>query len=164
MSRLTISPTVVAGGRQTNVIPDECCLTCDIRTLPRQDEAYVRGILEGFMEGMPGLTLDLEHTAISNNSPTGTPFAAALKAATSRVLPEYDLTWVPALNMGYTDSRFLRPLGTVVYNFGPDHPEVDPSIPKAHQRNEAVEVRGLLLRTKIYLTLACMSLNAEVEL
>jgi len=56
---------------------------------------------------------------------------------------------------GFTDSRLVRPLGGVVYGFGPGHPAADLAHPAGvHGANESSELANLLFRTKIYLGVA----------
>ena len=46
MSRISTAPTVTAAGAKSNSIPAGAILICDVRTLPHQDEAYVRRELD----------------------------------------------------------------------------------------------------------------------
>ena len=43
LSRMTISSTIIEGGIKSNSIPAKCLITCDVRTLYHQDEAYGAG-------------------------------------------------------------------------------------------------------------------------
>ena len=38
LSRMTLTPTMVRGGIKSNSVPEQIRLTCDVRTLPHQDE------------------------------------------------------------------------------------------------------------------------------
>ena len=64
-----------------------------------------------------------------------------------------------AMTVGFTDSRFVRPLGTDVYGFSPHHPSAEPMRTGVHGNNEFMEVDSLLLRTKFALALACVTLG-----
>ena len=57
------------------------------------------------------------------------------------------------LTTGFTDSSAVRPLGTVVYNFAPDHPDsnVDHNV---HGVDESIGIEDLVLRTKALAALA----------
>ena len=66
---------------------------------------------------------------------------------------------IPSLTVGFTDSRFLRPLGTQVYGFAPHHPDAERSRTGVHGNNEFMEIDSLLLRTKFALALALETLN-----
>ena len=56
LSRMTITPTMINGGSEVRTA---CCLsrstlTCDVRTLPNQDDDYLRGELDKIISGIPG--------------------------------------------------------------------------------------------------------------
>ena len=55
LSRMTLTPTMVSGGIKSNSVPENIQLTCDIRTLPHQDEAYVAAELTKVLDGIPGV-------------------------------------------------------------------------------------------------------------
>jgi acetylornithine deacetylase/succinyl-diaminopimelate desuccinylase-like protein len=155
LSRMTIVPTMLVGGVKSNSVPAGCTLVCDVRTLPHQDEAYVRSQVEGILEGIDGASYELIYTAIPGASSYDTEFAAAVRRATQVALGRSDLHWLPSLVAGFTDSRLVRPLGTVVYGFNPEHPDVDPNIPSgAHGANESTDIRSLVLKTKMLVALA----------
>ena len=42
LSRMTVTPTMVSGGIKSNSVPEAISVTCDVRTLPHQDDGYVR--------------------------------------------------------------------------------------------------------------------------
>jgi acetylornithine deacetylase/succinyl-diaminopimelate desuccinylase-like protein len=66
---------------------------------------------------------------------------------------------LPALTVGFTDSRFMRPLGTQVYGFSPHHPSAEPLRTGVHGNNEFMEVESLLLRTRFAMALVCLTLG-----
>ena len=63
------------------------------------------------------------------------------------------------LTVGFTDSRFLRPLGTEVYGFSAHHPTAEPTRSGVHGNNEFMEIDSLLLRTRFFLALAIGTLG-----
>lgn len=155
VSRMTLTPTMFTGGVKSNSVPAACLLVCDVRTLPWQDEAYVRRQVDGLLEGIEGVEYELICTAVTNASPYDTHLSAALRSATSAASGRNDLKWLPSLTTGFTDSRLIRPMGTIVYGFGPGHPGTDLSHPSGvHGVNESCELADLLFMTKVYLALA----------
>jgi acetylornithine deacetylase/succinyl-diaminopimelate desuccinylase-like protein len=66
---------------------------------------------------------------------------------------------IPALCGGFTDSRFLRPLGTQVYDFMPLHPEAEANDTGVHGTNERIEIDGLVARTRFLMAAACLYLG-----
>ena len=155
LSRMTLTPTIISGGIKSNQIPNRCYLTCDVRTLPHQGEDYVSQEVEKLSEGLEEVEeISVDYTAMPSASPYDTPFAQQVKRATEIALSREDLIWVPCITTGFTDSRLVRPLGTIVYNFSPSHPDADPDKAGAHCVDESVEIAGLVTRTKMLVALA----------
>jgi acetylornithine deacetylase/succinyl-diaminopimelate desuccinylase-like protein len=162
LSRMTFTPTVIGGGVKSNSVPAFCTLVCDIRSLPHQDEAYVRNEIEKIIAGIEGVTYELIYTAIPNASPYKTEFADSVRSATQIVAGRDDIAWMPGLSTGFTDSRFVRPLGNVTYGFLPSHPDTDPKISgNAHGANESSDLDSLFFRTKFFIAVACDVLKAQ---
>ena len=159
-SRMTITPTMLDAGVKSNSIPDRASLICDVRTLPGQDDTYLRQELEHLCEGH-GVEIDIDYTSIPNASPDGTPFIELCRQSLALAIGNEDFKFVPAVTVGFTDSRFIRPLGAQVYGFNPHHPNADPKRSGVHGNNEYLEIDSLLLRTKNALALACLTLGIQ---
>lgn len=157
-SRLTITPTMLEAGVKTNSIPDRSRLTCDVRALPGQDDRFVRQELEHLLQGLD-IDVAVDYTAVSNASPPESPFVDVIRQALSCALGSDDFRLVPSLTVGFTDSRFLRPLGAQVYGFSPHHPDAEPTRGGVHGNNEFMEIDSLLLRTRYAVALACLTLG-----
>jgi acetylornithine deacetylase/succinyl-diaminopimelate desuccinylase-like protein len=160
VSRMTITPTMLEAGVKSNSIPDRASLVCDVRALPGQDDAFVQQELEHILNGL-GMTVDVNYTAVSNNSPADAPFVDVIGKALSLALGSADFKLLPAITAGFTDSRFVRPLGTQTYGFSPHHPSAEPIRAGVHGNNEFMEIESLVLRTKYALALACLTLGAD---
>ena len=154
LSRMTLTPTMVSGGIKSNSVPESIKLTCDVRTLPHQDDGYVEQQLEQVLEGIPGLEYEIDYMAVPNSSPFETDLARSIRSATSRVLGRGDIQWVPAISNGFTDSRFTRQLGVTTYGFSGSHPDDDPLLNHVHGTDESVGIKSLVSGTKIMLALA----------
>ncbi|MCH8310228.1 MAG: M20/M25/M40 family metallo-hydrolase [Chloroflexi bacterium] len=154
LSRMTITPTMIQGGIKSNSVPESVRLTCDVRTLPHQDEAYVRQELDKILDGIPGVEIEIDYMSIPNSSPFETEFAQRIQISTANALQRDDIQWVPSLNTGFTDSRFTRNLGTTTYGMVGSHPDDDPMITFIHGTNESVGIRSLISGTRIMLALA----------
>ncbi|PKB83940.1 MAG: hypothetical protein BZY88_01125 [SAR202 cluster bacterium Io17-Chloro-G9] len=161
LSRMTVTPTMVRGGIKSNSVPESIRLTCDVRTLPHQNEEYVRGELNQILEGIPGVEFEIDYMAEPNSSPFETDFARRIRSVTAQALSRDDIQWVPAISTGFTDSRFTRPLGIITYGFSGSHPDDDPMLNKNHGTDESVGIKSLISGTKIMLALACDLLGAE---
>jgi acetylornithine deacetylase/succinyl-diaminopimelate desuccinylase-like protein len=150
VSRMVVTPTVIAGGVKSNSVPDVCRLTCDVRALPHQGPSYVDAQVRSLL-GEADVRID--QTAVANTSPAAGPLAATLADVLRRALGR-PVEVVPSVSGGFTDSRFVRELGVPAYGFAPGHPDSDPGRHHAHGPNEAVAVRDLVLQTAAYLDLA----------
>ena len=153
LSRMTVTPTMISGGIKSNSVPETISVTCDVRTLPHQNDGYVRQEITRALEGIPGVDFEIDYMAVPNSSPFETDFANRIRSATALVLGR-DIEWVPGISTGFTDSRFTRPLGTVTYGFSGSHPDDDPLLSHVHGTDESVGINSLLSGTKIMLALA----------
>jgi acetylornithine deacetylase/succinyl-diaminopimelate desuccinylase-like protein len=158
-SRLTVVPTMLQAGVKSNSIPAASTLTCDSRTLPHQDAAHVQAELERLLADLPWASVEVETTAISNASDYDHPFRSTCESALRLALGRDDVQLIPALCGGFTDSRFLRPLGTQVYDFMPLHPEAEANDTGVHGTNERIEIDGLVARTRFLMAAACLYLG-----
>ena len=161
MSRMSVAPTISAAGAKSNSIPAKATLICDVRTLPHQDEAYVRKELDKIIDGMDGVGYELDVWAVSNSSPAGSPFVNLMKRATEEALGR-QILMVPAITTGFTDSRCVRPLGTEVYGYAPLTPDSDTARTGVHGINESMEISNLVFFTKMMVACAFMALEGRM--
>ena len=155
LSRMTLTPTMVRGGIKSNSVPESIRLTCDVRTLPHQDDDYVRQQLDEVLADIPGVSYEIDYMARPNSSPFESPLSDSIRRVTGQALQRDNIQWVPAISNGFTDSRFTRPLGTVTYGFSGSHPDDDPMLNYTHGTNESAGIKSLVSGTKIMLGLAC---------
>ena len=159
-SRMTVTPTMLQAGVKSNSIPDRASVICDVRALPGQDDAFVKRELEHLLQGLD-VSVEVDYTAVSNASPADAPFVDTLRQSLAAALGHTSFSFIPNLTVGFTDSRFLRPLGTQVYGFSPHHPTAERLRTGVHGNNEFMEIDTLLLRTKFALALALGTLNSR---
>ncbi len=163
LSRMTLTPTMISGGIKSNSVPESIRLTCDVRTLPHQSDAYLREQLDSILEGIPNTTYEIDYMAVPNSSSFDTDLGRSVQRATAAALGIDDIQWVPAISTGFTDSRFTRPLGTVTYGFNGSHPDDDPMLSRAHGTDESIGISSLISGTKIMLALAIDVLNGKID-
>ncbi|MQF99722.1 MAG: M20/M25/M40 family metallo-hydrolase [SAR202 cluster bacterium] len=154
LSRMTLTPTMVNGGIKSNSVPESVRLTCDVRTLPNQDEDYLKTELDKVLEGIPGVQYSIDYMAVPNSSDFETKFADEIRVATSAALGMDSVDFVPTVSTGFTDSRFTRDLGIVTYGFMSSHPNDDVSLTNAHGIDESIGIDSLINCTKTMLALA----------
>ncbi|MGB9596279.1 MAG: M20 family metallopeptidase, partial [Candidatus Poribacteria bacterium] len=122
LSRMTITPTMASGGVKSNVIPDQFSLTCDVRLLPNQSIDYVKKELNKILKEIDGYELLISGTANPGASPSNDEFLNAIRSSLSFAMGQ-NVDIMQVLTIGLTDSCAVRPLGTIVYDFAPSHPD-----------------------------------------
>lgn len=153
LSRMTVVPTMASGGVKSNVVPDAFSLVCDVRVLPGQDIPYVTNELEKVLSDIEGCELVVRGTTSPSASPPDDAFLTAIRRSLVKVAGT-NVDVMQSLTIGFTDSSAVRPLGTLVYNFAPPHPDSDTSMNNVHGDNESIAVDDLVFRTKVLATLA----------
>lgn len=148
LEKYTSAVTTMQGGFKVNVVPDQCSITVDIRTVPGQNHAnmlnQVRGLLNTLKKAYPGLKSGVKviknYPAIVTD-PDDPAVRTMLKTA-SQVVGRT----VPIKGVRYfTDSAVLAPAyGVPVIICGPGHADL------AHQPDEYVEVDLLRQSVEIY--------------
>jgi acetylornithine deacetylase/succinyl-diaminopimelate desuccinylase-like protein len=113
----TASPTVLAGGSKTNVIPGTASVELDGRTLPGQTtDDLIREL-----RAIVGPDLAVEFEIIQSQSPTvfpsETPLMKTIQAVLGEAVPGAAV--IPNLIPGFTDAKHWSRLGTVAYGFSP---------------------------------------------
>ena len=114
----SISPNIIKGGYQTNVIPSEAEATLDIRALPDEN-------MPAFLDALRKVINDPQVEIIKTgfgNRPPGKPSSitteafTAIEAANKRI---YNAVTLPTMLTGATDMAFLRAKGIACYGIGP---------------------------------------------
>jgi acetylornithine deacetylase/succinyl-diaminopimelate desuccinylase-like protein len=147
LTRMTISPNVIHGGTETNVIPGACEGKVDIRLIPGQDsDDAVRTV----RECVKGLDMEVDayqYSAVSI-SPSNTPFYDAIHSTLAELAPGCMI--VPQISTGMSDSRFWRKLGSIVYGCVPLSPETKLAdiSPGVHGPNERIDIPSLEFGTR----------------
>jgi acetylornithine deacetylase/succinyl-diaminopimelate desuccinylase-like protein len=157
LTRMTLVATMIDAGVKSNSVAETCLVTCDVRTLPHQDDGYVRDQLTALFAGLEGVSFAIRYTAVPSDSPYDEApdgFAARVQAATRAALGRDDLLFVPSLTVGFTDSRLVRGLTPVIYGFLPRHPADDPRLGGAHNINESASIESMVLTTKLFAAVA----------
>lgn len=141
----SMAVTKIAGGMQTNVIPDFCSLHVDIRTVPpqRHDEliAELKQKLNDFTQKYEGLSISvkplLDRAAILSD-----PSQKIIETALSvKGLKTSDCRGMPY----YTDGSVLNPRNTIpTLIYGPGNEKL------AHQPDEWVDVDAYLRSIHFY--------------
>ncbi len=149
------SINTITGGVKTNVVPDQCAVTVDMRTVPGQDHGAILKQVEGLMGGLSQRIPDFKASVrITNDrAPVETspdePVVQAFADVVAEVAGERP---VPKGVRYYTDAvAFVPALKAPMIICGPGDAKM------AHQPNEHVEISKLVQAAQIY-TLAAAKL------
>lgn len=158
LTRMTISPNVIGGGTETNVIPGECRGQVDIRLLPGQGRDEVIRTVEKCVKGL-GIKVEVYQYCPASISPSNTPFYEAIRSTLTGLSTKCAI--VPQVSAGMSDSRFWRKLGSVVYGCVPMSPETKLAdvARGVHAANERVDIPSLSFGTTFLCRLAPRVLN-----
>jgi len=160
-SAMTVTPTMARAGTKSNAIPPAAQVVSDVRTLPGQTQAYVERVFSDTLAGLPARAT-VQTTAEPSASPYPTPFSALVEEATAAATGKSDLLWLPGITSGFTDSRFVRPLGATIYGFAPQAP--DPELGESrgvHGRDESLPIANLQTMLRTLLALAWKTIVAH---
>jgi acetylornithine deacetylase/succinyl-diaminopimelate desuccinylase-like protein len=141
-----ISPTVVEGGKQFNVIPASAQAVLNVRTLPGHSIDKVVNRLRAIVSE-PGVTIEVTHRG--DEAPSSDPDSemfGAIAAAARDLDPK--MAVVPYLSTGVTDSARLRLLGVKAYGVLP-FPMVQSDEERMHGNDERVPLESLHFGTRL---------------
>jgi len=135
-----ISPTVVEGGKQFNVIPAAATAVLNVRTLPGHSIDKVVNRLRAIVSE-PGVTIEITHRGEeAPSSDHESEMFTAIAEAAHELDPA--MAVVPYLSTGVTDSARLRRLGVQAYGVLP-FPMVQSDEERMHGSDERVPLDSL---------------------
>jgi acetylornithine deacetylase/succinyl-diaminopimelate desuccinylase-like protein len=118
MIRTSISPNMIKGGYQVNVIPSDAEATLDVRALPDED-------MKTFVEKVKAVVADPAIQVTRENRDSRPPAPASrldgvgfktIEAVTRQV---YGIPTLPTMSTGATDMAYLRAKGVQCFGIGP---------------------------------------------
>lgn len=145
-----ISVNMITGGVANNVVPGECTITVDRRTIPGETHetvmSEVRAKLDAVKAEDPNFNYEIipsreEAYTPANITEESSPIVKAVQDSVRAVTgkePEFFATWA-----GATDGRLYRFAGIDTVGFGP-------SGEAAHGANEAVFVDDLITQAQVF--------------
>jgi len=152
MTRMTVSPNMIQGGTKTNIVPDYCEASVDIRIMPGQDCQYVETQLRPII----GKEIEIDFTEYRDPTFTSseTPYYKLMEEITLE-LAGPDAICLPVISAGSTDSKFLRGAGIPSYGIGHMDKNFDGEARTTiHGRNERIDVASLHLKAAFLKELA----------
>ncbi|HEU4748804.1 MAG TPA: M20/M25/M40 family metallo-hydrolase [Gemmatimonadaceae bacterium] len=141
-----ISPAIVEGGSRYNVIPASAGAVLNVRTLPGESIDAVVDRLRAAVN-LPRVTVEI--TQRGEEAPASDPDSAMFEAiaATARDL-DPNISVVPYLSTGVTDSARLRRIGVQAYGVLP-FPMEQSDEERMHGHDERVPVASLGFGTRL---------------
>ncbi len=141
-----ISATKVAGGVAGNVIPAEATALLNVRTIPGH---RIEDVVARMQAWLDDATIELTITSHGKEAPASdpdSPMFNAIAQAAGELDP--DMTVVPYLSTGGTDSAHLRRIGIDSYGILP-FPMEQPDEERMHGHDERVPVTSLHFGTRL---------------
>ena len=141
MLRTSISPTVIKGGFQANVIPADALATLDIRALPDEDmTAFVAAMRKVIDDTSVDIVVPggVQRPA-TPPSPISSELFKAIERAQQKVFPS--ATTLPQMDAFATDSAQLRVKGVQAYGLSPVTTAEDNA--RMHGNDERIEIAAL---------------------
>lgn len=146
LGRPRVNPGIIKGGSQANIVPDECKLEVDRRTLPNEDKeafyAELEELLAKVEENVPDFQSELTEPSLlvpANEIASDEPLVEALQESSDEILGESQEL------QGFLAGSDAAYYGSPAVICGPG------SIEQAHTTNEFVSVEDLVLATRFYL-------------
>lgn len=148
LGNFTRSVNTIQGGVKVNVVPDQCSVMIDMRTLPGQDHAELLRQLESFLANLeaqiPSLKASIRLTyelPPAETSESAEPVQQFLSAAKSHCGIEIPIVKLPFATEA---AIFVPTLAVPTLIFGPGDPAL------AHQPNEFIEIAEMEKAARIY--------------
>jgi acetylornithine deacetylase/succinyl-diaminopimelate desuccinylase-like protein len=141
-----ISPTKLAGGLAGNVIPAEASAVLNVRTIPGLS---VDDVIERLKQCIADPDIEFGLAGHTDEAPASDPASAMFDAiADSARAIDPDITVVPYLSTGGTDSSHLRRIGIDAYGILP-FPMQQSDEERMHGHDERVPVKSLSFGTRL---------------
>lgn len=135
LGKCSMSINEIQGGKATNVIPDECTIKIDIRTVPGQKHEEIIAEFQKILDELKTTTENFQAEITADRSveametDDNCDFVKTLCKVTG-------ITETTAVGFG-TDGPFLKPLNAPVVIFGPGKPQV------CHKPDEYIDLADL---------------------
>ena len=124
MLHTSISPNMITGGYQTNVIPSEARATLDVRALPDEDMPKFYELMRKVIDDPAVEVVPTNRISRDTAAPSRIDSEAwrVIEAANQKI---YRTPTLPQMSTGATDMAYLRAKGVQCYGIGPMVDEED---------------------------------------
>lgn len=144
IDHLTVNVGTIKGGTKTNMVPDYCEATVDMRVPIGVTLREVLDRVDGIIErlGLKGIEYDYTWNSEANYTDVDTDLVKSVVENAERV---WQKKVVPAYQWASSDARYYRLKGIPTIQYGPANTE------GIHSYNETVDVEDIINSTKVYL-------------
>ena len=118
MLRTSVSPNIIQGGYQVNVIPSEAKATLDVRMHPDDDHVAFLEELKKVIND-PAIEAAWAQRDVRPASGSANLNSDGFKAVEAAVTKHYQAVTLPSMATGATDMAYLRAKGIQCYGIGP---------------------------------------------
>jgi len=118
MLRTSISPNIIQGGYQINVIPSEARATLDVRVHPDDDHLAFLEELKKVIND-PAVDVNWAQRDVRPATPPANLSSEGFKVVEAAVTSHYQTVTLPAMATGATDMSYLRAKAIQCYGIGP---------------------------------------------
>jgi acetylornithine deacetylase/succinyl-diaminopimelate desuccinylase-like protein len=118
MLHTSISPTIIAGGYRSNVIPSEAKATLDVRMMPEEDPAAFLAAVQRVINN-PAVVAKYTSNTSRPVPPPAKLDSEAFRVIRSAVARNYDAVAIPMMGTGATDMAQIRNKGAQCFGIGP---------------------------------------------
>jgi acetylornithine deacetylase/succinyl-diaminopimelate desuccinylase-like protein len=146
--RTTITPTVLRGSENTNIIPQEASAELDIRLLPDEDTVAFRRTLERLIADPKIRIESIGDMAPPYSAPLDTDMFHALERVAGRVLPGVPVA--TPVSAGASDRPYWAAAGPVAYGIDPYLVELEENRLSVHGNNERLSLENIEFGLKYY--------------
>jgi acetylornithine deacetylase/succinyl-diaminopimelate desuccinylase-like protein len=118
MIRTSISPNIIKGGYQINVIPSDAEATLDVRALPEEDmKVFVDKVKAVIAD--PAIQVTRENRDSRPPAPASRLDGVGFKTIEDVTRQVYGIPTLPTMSTGATDMAYLRAKGVQCFGIGP---------------------------------------------
>ena len=140
LSHITIASTIVRAGEAHNVIPDRMEIIINARIFPEQNESWVRRLIEKTLSRITKNNYDILLQTYVPATLSTTDNLLYKKIV--KTIREMNYTPLPLIQVGSSDSAWVRSLGIPVYHFFTTTKELE--IDRIHGADERIWKKDLL--------------------
>ncbi len=135
----TCVATMTSAGTKVNALPAEAVGYVNCRILPDETPAQIQAWMQNLMG--PSVKIEeVEKTSLSAPSPLTGAIPSAVKVVSAKLWP--NVTVIPFMGRGATDSRYLREHGIHAYGLIP-FPTIETDSSRSHGIDERIQVSAV---------------------